>query len=172
MGTPNTNAAAYCSVAQLFNYHDQRQICDLIKDNDTREVSPTTNTVLAALLKRGAGDIELACFQGNRYTPADLAALITNGGNAAEELIGLNADLTYWHCVKRRHPQSRLEDVPGAAHAFAVLKALRQGEMVFGQLENAQAGLMETVMRVPGDAEDMRRTVTKARRYFGNRSWR
>lgn len=169
MPTPNSSAASYATVTQLLQYHDQRQIADLVKDNDTRETGVATNAYVLAALKRASGELEMACTMGKRYTPADLNAI---NGVSREALIGLVCDLAYWHLVKRRHPGATLENVPGALTAYGILGQLRKGELVFGLLEQQEAALMETITRVPNDEEDRRRTVTQAMRFFGHRSWR
>lgn len=170
-----SSSAAYATVAQLLVYHDARRIGDLVSDTDVRVATGTlaTNAVVAAMLKRASGEVEFAAQVGGRYTPAQLASL---AGVAAEGLAGIVCDLTRWHLEKRRSPNAKLEDVPGAKEAHEVLAALRDGELIFPTDEALDAVGIDVV---PDEATTAcganqcggryGETVGWARRFFGQR---
>lgn len=134
----------------MFVYHDCDQVADMLRVGQTPRPSVSDmlnpNTVVGATLARillsAAGRIEGRCLVGKRYQPDDLRALVDAGGSAAEILIKLNADLAFWMLCQRRQPNaSDPKNVPGAAEAYEYLKALGEGEAIFGFRESAEAGL-------------------------------
>jgi len=142
--TPVSSITAYGSWTDLTNAHDERECRQLLRDDDTIETAadPSTNTKYILAAKRASGEIEMRCFKGNRYTPSDLAALT---GVSAQSLIGLWADLTHWHLLKRRFVQLKPDDVPSARMAYEILDMLGEGMLIFGLQETADAGNEDTV---------------------------
>ena len=94
---------------------------------------------LVVHLNRGAGEIEAACGIAQRYLPLDLQAL---AGVSQILLQGLNAARSMWSMYQILKPGSaRPDDVPGARESADLLKALRDGEMIFGFDETQESGL-------------------------------
>lgn len=170
-----SSETAYATGADLVLYHDVRRIGDLISDTDTRVVAASVpdHPLVAIMLKRASGEVEMACQVGGKYSPEALAAL---DGVAAEALKGLVCDLAAWHLEKRRSRSVKLDDVPGAAEAYGVLRALEEGALVFPTDEAVDATGMEVVENqaqteagrsmADGRYGD---TVGGARRFFGRR---
>jgi hypothetical protein len=153
--TPLSTSTPYCSATDLFVYHDQDQVADMLRTGDTTRPSLASmldsSTAVGAMLRRflmaGSGQIESTCLIGRRYVPEDLQALT---GASLETLVKLNADLTFWALCKRRQPNaSDPRNVPGAMEAVEMLKALRDGESVFGFEETADAGLPDVIQARP-----------------------
>jgi hypothetical protein len=139
--TPNTNAAAYCTGAQFIVFYDERAIGDRLSDaGQTIPVgSVATHPTTLAILSAAAGDIERACFKSGKYNPAQLLALQNGGGNGAQSLAQLNADLA-WYRILIRRPYSREEIPLQCVQALKDLDQLSVGVWIFGLLEQATAG--------------------------------
>lgn len=170
-----SSATSYASGSDLVKYHDARRIGDLISDTDTRIASASVpaNAVVTAALLRASGEVEMAAQVGGKYTPTDLAGLT---GAAAEALIGLVCDLAVWHIEKRRARGITPADVPGAAEAYEVLAALREGNLVFPTANAIDAMTQEVVEPTGNDTCEQDQcggrygeTVGWARRFFGRR---
>lgn len=169
--TPLSTDTSYCSASDLFVYHDSNQCADYLRQgNDARpsllEMLDSTTTVGARLLRfllAGSGRIEAVCLIGRRYVPLDLQELT---GASLEMLKKLNADLSFWQLAQRRNPGTAdPKTVPGALEALEMLKALRDGETVFGFEETADAGLPDVIQAIP-DRLLTPNTVKRARRVF------
>lgn len=172
--TPLSTTAAYCSAADLFVYHDWEQVADFLKAGqaprpskaDLLNSSSEAGAALARYLLLGAGRIESMCLIGRRYSPEDLQALHATATASREALVKLNADLAFWYCAQRRQPGTAdPKAVPGALEAAELLKALRDGEAVFGFEETADAGLPDVIQAVPSRLLTPN-TVARARRIF------
>lgn len=149
--TPNGTATPYLTVARFFAYRDWHQVADMLRDGD--EPRPTKLCLLDSTSDEGSqllmlglaacGELESACFIGNRYSTADLAGLTGSGKGRMEKLV---ADLWFWACVQRRQPGTGDPSrVPGALQALQELDRLRDGERIFGLQESGDAGLPSTV---------------------------
>lgn len=145
--TPLSTSTPYCDVGDLFDYHDANQCADMLRQGgdprpslaDMLNVSSTVGARLYRFLLAGSGKIESMCLIGKRYTPLDLQALT---GGSQELLIKLNADLSFYMLCQRRQPgMSDPKSIPGASEALEALKELRDGGMIFGFVETADAGL-------------------------------
>lgn len=119
---------------------------------------------MAAALLRASGEVELSCFRGGRYTPTDLADL-TGASEAA--LKGLVCDLAFYHLANRRIPNA--SEMAGYKEAQELLKALRDGEIIFGLQESADAGVMGSVDVSQSASGYLVRPTDIARRRFGQR---
>ena len=168
--TIQSAASAYCTVAQALTYHDLREWGDITSVNGTRLSSGSLagDTKLAAWLKRASGDVELAARVAQMYQPEDLTLLASSGTNGGEVLIGLVADLAFWHAWK--HRGRKIEEVEGAKEALDLLQLLREGQRIFGFLENADAGLLQSDVETARDVEIRNGIVFQAERFFGLRA--
>lgn len=162
--TPLTGSTSYASTSDFLIRYDVRTVGDLLSDTDVSlsagEV--VSSTRLQALLDQASGEVETACSAGKRYQPDDLDALIDNGGNGAQYLIGLVCDLTMWKLMNRR-PSPVATAPPGPAQsALDALQLLRGGERILAFEEAAEAGKQVRFLTQSGC------TITKvASRYFG-----
>lgn len=169
--TPETSASGYATYTDLIAYHDSRKIADLVLDTGARETDLSSNTKITRALKRASGEVESACFRGRSYTPADLAALIANGGAGAELLIGLVCDLAFWHLCKRRHKLAvKAEEIAGAKEALEMLDAIQAGERIFSFTESAEAGIPATEIETVAQKYDRAGVASIASRYLGRYS--
>lgn len=161
--TPLTGSTSYATPTQFLDRYDVRTVGDLLSDTDVSLSSGEvlTSTRLQALLDQASGEIETAAVAGLRYRPDDLDALITNGGNGAQYLVGLVCDLAMYKLMNRR-PSPVATAPPGPAQAaLDALQMLRDGERIFGFVEAGVAGM--TVTKVSGQCS----IVSSAQRYFG-----
>lgn len=139
----------------MFVYHDPNQVGDMLRigDNPRPSIADMLNSttpaggVLYQFMLAGAGRIESVCLIGRRYVPLDLQALT---GASQQMLVKLNCDVSFWMLNQRRQPvSSDPRNVPGALEAVELMKALRDGEAIFGFQESADAGLPEVVQASP-----------------------
>lgn len=162
--TPISAASSYASVADLINAHDATQIGNWATDTRVT-LTPTqllSDTVVAAALNRASGEVEMACFAGGRYSPLDLQSLT---GVSAVALKGLVADLAFYHLGKRRVPEP--EKISGYEEARKMLEALREGTLIFGFQEAADAGAMKVVDIKYDSTGQVQRPSDKAIRLLG-----
>lgn len=169
-GTPVGTATPYCTAERVVKLIDWQILADLLRDGSAprpQRAAVLASPLLASFLLRASGEVEAAVLAGNRYRPADLAALTDSG---AAYLEGLVATLTHWRLAQRRQPGAADPDtVPGAREALDTLAAWRDGQMVFGLQETHDAGLPAAV-----PASDPKRQVSvfqRAYRLFGNHGY-
>ena len=149
--TPLTSTTPYATAADLAVYCDLDEVADMLRDKDApRPVTAALTNAstplggkLNRLLLAATGEIEGQVLVGKRFSPADLAALT---GSAKENLIRLTCNLCFWRLCQRRKPLTAdPKKVPGAAQAEEMLVRLGKGELIFGTVESADAGLDEAV---------------------------
>lgn len=164
--TPDTASSPYCTAADLLVYHDWQQVAMLVRDGDDAlpdKTATAASAIVAAVLLAASGELESACLIGQRYTPADLAALT---GASAARRSKLVADLAFWRLAQRKQPMSANPDaVPGAKEALAELDRLRNGERIFSFTESAEAGL--PTVSDPAVTSLANPIVAESARYFG-----
>lgn len=168
MATPVSSATSYASATDLINAHEVGKIGDWATDTKVR-LTPTqilTDTIVAAALLRGSGEVEMACFRGGRYTPTDLASLT---GASAAALKGLVADIAFYRLAKRRLNTAQAIEAASYKEAMETLKAINQGELIFGLQEAADAGVISTVDLQLNSRGLERRPTELAGRLFGRR---
>jgi len=170
--TPNSSAASPMTGADFLKRKDWRTVADYCADDDVRSATAaalladaTKMANLQAALDDAAGMVEGAALAGNRYTPADLAAL-TGVGRAF--LLRLIADLAMGLLVERR-PDKKLPVPPSFERAQAELEDLRFGKLIFGLQEAADAGQMDLDAETEVQATDRNLTSTQCQRFFGRR---
>lgn len=168
--TPLSGSASYLTAARYWLFKDERPTLELLGDDDVKatrsaaeDATTPAGSVFGAALQWASGEVERWCLPGERYKPADLAALTGNGKLVLE---GLVADLAFWRLTIRRWPRTEQKDVSGAAEAMQTLKDLRDGETIFGTASAASAGLPSVATLDTGDNGQV---VRAAHRYFGNR---
>lgn len=169
--TPLSTTTPYASVTDLFVYHDQEQVADFLRTGQQprpslaamQDSTSVPGSMLVRYLMLASGRIEQVCLIGHRYDPEDLQAL---AGASLEVLKKLACDLAFWSLAQRRQPNTAdPKNVPGAAESLEMLKALRDGEAIFGLEESADAGL-PSVQQANPDALYTPDAVARARRLF------
>lgn len=164
---PNSQPASYLTVDEFLKRKDWRTVADFVSDADVRvtQSSLTSDANLQAVLDDAAGMVEAACLAGNRYQPADLAALTGVAKAFRDRLI---ADLAMGLLIERR-PDKKTPLPQSFERALAELEDLRFGKWIFGLKETQDAGLMDFEKDNENIREDRNLTTYKASRFFGSR---
>src|SRR5262245_50972481 len=166
MSTVVTSSSAYATAQDLINAHDAGQIGNWATDTKVA-LTPTqilSDPIVAAALLRASGEVEQACFVGERYTPTDLAALT---GASAAALKGMVCDLAFYHIGKRRVPEP--EKIAGYKEAKQMLQDLRDGKLIFGFQDAADAARVSSIDMRSASTGNERRPTGGASRLFGQR---
>jgi hypothetical protein len=164
--TPNSALTSYASVSDLLLRKDARIVGELANDDGSvsNPAALATHPAVAAALNAASGEIESACLIGERYTPADLAALT---GVSAEYLKSLVCDIAMHRLAERRG--LRFEDTHVAFdRARETLDRLRSGDRIFSFAEAEQAGVASDQF-VQGFQLDRLNLASNNSRYFGTR---
>jgi hypothetical protein len=172
MSTPISGLNAYCTPARFLQGYDWRTVGDLLNDYDQRPTyqSVVSSTILVQLLQEASGMLETACFVGNRYSTADIQAVINQGGNGASYVQGIVAGMTMWLLFDRRPELYQRYELPKKAEwASEVLDRLRLGERILPLQENANAGLPNSQVLTPALVFQQNLSTTEAFRFFGVR---
>jgi hypothetical protein len=127
---------SYSAISDLENRYDVRILGDLVSDNNTRVTNLTGNTILQALLDSAAGEINMACLVGERYTEAQLSGLT---GVDQQILFDIEDALAFEKLRLRRGLP--LEGYPQIEQARKMLQLIREGHRVFASLPQEGAGL-------------------------------
>lgn len=180
MSTPVTSANPYCTGTQFLEYYDARTVGQLLSDNDVPigSLNDGTTNVNAAVvaassrlvkfLGSASGRVEAAAFRGGRYTPEDLAGILTLGGNASNLLQELVANLTIGR-LSRRRPDVQVMVMPQTNEAELFLAALEHGESIFPLDTVVQAGTLQETIDTASDVENRRLATVQAAPLFGRR---
>ncbi len=126
------------------------------------------------IIKEAAGQIEMATSRGNRYQPSDLTTLaaITIDPSPtvmSSRLRRLNAVIAMEYLWRRR-PDKEMPALLEFDEAALTLKALEDGEVVFGFQEAMDAGLMQDYIETPSDVEKRNLPSYIAQNMFGRRN--
>lgn len=176
--TPASSTSSFCNPTQFVTVYDWRTIAELLSDTDvalTNQAAVIASPILAELLMEGAGQIEMATSIGNRYkvytdgTPSDLMALAATSTVSGARLRRLNASITLEYCWRRR-PDKEMPPMPEFEESALTLKALSEGEAVFGFAESAQAGLTSEQKDTPTDVQNRNMPSLIAGNLFGRRT--
>lgn len=154
--TPDSATTPYCTAAQMLLCYARSLVADVLRQTENSPppsylaMLDDTNPAGIKLLYHmgvGAGEIEAACLVANRYTPADLQALT---GVSLTLLQKLNAARAMWSLSQNLKPMTaRPEEIPMARESAEFLRELRDGEMIFGFVESAEAGQPSVVPAAP-----------------------
>lgn len=174
--TPNSSLTSFCSGAQFVVIYDWRTIAELLSDTDaslTNATQVANSTVLAELLMEATGQIEMATSIGNRYQvyqnqPSDLAVLAATQTASGARLRRLNAAIALEYCWRRR-PDKEMPPMPEFEEAALTLKALADGEAIFGFVETMSAGLVQDFVETATDVEQRKMPSFTAQNLFGRR---
>lgn len=177
MPTSSTGSASYASGAAFTARFDYRTAAQLLVDA-TPGTTPLTqtqveaNTRLATLLSAASGELEAAVLVGERYVITDdrndLDDLEGNSAEYRDDIIcALAAERLF-----RRRPDLLKEIGDHVKWAREQLQKLGNGELVFGWLENMEAGQLDHVTETVADELARNGISVKAERLFGRRGWR
>jgi hypothetical protein len=138
MATIVSGASAYLTGAQFLRYYDSRTVAELLSDSSTKVLDPAGNAYMLELLQAASGQVEASARKGGRYESTDLTALAAGSTNGAFYLRKLVAGVAMQDLRSRRARvgEDLLEQFKWVRDA---LKALRQGEEIFGFVENQTA---------------------------------
>lgn len=160
---------AYATTTQMLERYDERCIGDLVSDDKVRVSREllTGNRNLIAALDDGAGEIESALLQAERYQVSDLTTLLAGTSNTRFVLIRLNCDVAMislwnrrpWYEVNEAYKQ-RMED------AEKMMERLRKGERVFDIAAVKAAGLPAVAIPSVSSLNRLNLTVDAARRGY------
>ena len=136
--TPASGDAPYCTPAEFLAFRDANQVGGLVSDAGVQVTYAglLAHPTLLAHLAAASGDLEMACVQGARYSPADLAALTGNGRAALAKLVGALACGSL--LARRNVPAAQVPAEVLAARE--TLEKLANGELVLPFLQVEQAG--------------------------------
>lgn len=172
--TPDVTAVPYLTAAGLWAFVTPEIVGDALRpgqddprpsrlalEDTTREPGSTLNNLLLA----ASGELESAALVGKRYAVADLQALT---GSGRQHLYRIVAGLAMWLVGGRLKPATADPgQIPGAVFAHEQLKALRDGEAVFGFVESGAAGLPEVAAPDPTRTRTPAAVVGRSDRLFG-----
>lgn len=167
MPTPSSSSTAYASSSDMTARYDVRTLCQLVSDTETA-ASPASlgaNTRLSTCLLDASGMVEAAALAARTYTPDDLAAL---DGAGLAYLKRLVCDLAMGLLYLAR-PDPELEPPKTYELAMEALDKIRKGELVFGLLEQQQAGVLQHTVETSRNVDDRNGLIVEADRYFSTR---
>lgn len=122
--------ADYVTVAEFLKRFDQRDVGELVSDEDiaVHENDLPTNDVLAACIGDASGDIDAALMAGKNYSAAELEGLT---GNALSKLRRMCSEITMFYLLDRRpnFDSDRLDAHEKMRNRH--LERLRRGENIF-----------------------------------------
>lgn len=171
--TPISSLTAYADPDDLFERYDIRTIADLISVTGARVGGTVPNPVTVAadprlltMMADASGMIEAAVLHAGRVTPADLAVLQGNGLAFLKRLV---CDLTIGMLYQNRPDKGAVPQQ--ALNALKTLDDLKNGALIFGFQEQADAGLLSAKTETAADVYHRHGIVAcAAHRYFGLRS--
>jgi hypothetical protein len=168
--TPNSSSASYLTSSDFLLRKDVFTAGDLVRDDGSQATSAelATDLTLGALLKQASGMVEAACVAGNRYLPTDLQALVSAGGNGAEYLKGIIADIAA-HLLTARRWRFSGDTLKPYEQALEILKALRNGDSVFPFVEAEAAGVADSQFYTQADIDRLN-LISRDTRVFGIRN--
>ncbi len=171
-----SSQTSYAAISDLALRTDLRAIADTLLDAGARAggTQPTLATItsdpnavacMQAALNWASGQVEMACFVGNKYVATDLQALT---GMSLAVLVGLVCDLATWRLMQRRYPNLQITEQYRAANEM--LQALRDGARIFSLSSQAAAGLPQNQFITQQTINMVDLSTTQARRFYGRRS--
>jgi hypothetical protein len=155
MATLASGSTLYCSATEFLSYYDTRVVAELLSDTGTKHPAPASSTVLTDLLTAACGEVEASALRGGRYSATDLSTIADSGTFAGGHLKKLVATCVMNNLRSRR---GRVGEDELQSHKWAEqhLKALRQGEEIFGVVEVQDAATTHS------DRDDRDTRVTRS----------
>ena len=158
--TPTSGDIPYCTPTEFLRFHDANQVGQLVRDDRLQMTYAglLLDPILTNHLAAASGDLESAALQGNRYAPADLAALQGNGRALLARLV---ATLAWGTLMERRGwPDGKIPATVLAARQ--TLLSLSLGQSVLPFAEVTAAGNPRSRFRT---AFELQRTALTANSY-------
>lgn len=163
-----SGSSAFLTAAQFLRYYDSRVVAELLSDTNTKVQDPSTAPQMTEFLRSASGTVEASALKGGRYTAADLTALAAANVNGSYYLRKLVAGVLMQDLRARRARvgEDFLEQFKWVRDA---LKALRQGEEIFGFVEVQEAATTQATLD-NWEARQVRNGISvNASPFFGNR---
>lgn len=131
--------SSFATPAEFLQRYDARIFGDVVRDDGNQATAEELldDPNLQAALDDASGDIESACLVGERYLPADLAALT---GHSLFHLKRICCDIAVAFLLRRRPSDDPDRDTARLELAEKHLERLRTGEMVFYRGDGADQG--------------------------------
>lgn len=132
---PQPQYASYCNLQKSL---DSRVIAELCSDTGTS--NPGSATIATAVLERASSIVQAHARVGGMYTDHDLDTTLAGDGLLVMMTCSLATEMLFQRRAMKIPPavESQLE------HTKKMLEDLRDGRLIFGQLDKAaQAGLPE-----------------------------
>jgi hypothetical protein len=185
---PNSGLTTYLTAAEFCLRRDPRSIYQYSTDSPVDPIKaqstpiaqvlaaiedPTTavGQVVLSRLEAASGKLESAVLRSGRYAVSDLQALLTMGGNSAEELKDVVASVAMYKLITRRPGPAPPETVVHDYNeAVIFLNDLSDGIRIFAFQEVEQAGLPQTRKFTPMDQLLNGQFVAQSRPLFGTRA--
>lgn len=137
--------AAYVTAAEFIARYDQRIVGDLASVDGVRVTASalSSDTRLTTALEDASGEVDAAVMVGDRYTPADLAALTGNGLQFLKKIV---SDVAFVMLIERRvlNRVTAEEADRRDKRNREILTELRQGKQIFNVQAAKDAGLPST----------------------------
>lgn len=168
MATARSSSTGYADSDDLIARYDVRTIREYASDEDARVTagSLSTNDRVTAALLGASGEVEAAVTIGGRYIPDDLDDLT---GSSLAFLKDLVCALAMGRLFLSR-PDRKGEPPQSVKDAREMLVALSEGAMVFGLVENQDAGKVDVETETAAVVEARNGVVYVASPYFGRRN--
>ena len=157
---------SFATAEEFLQRYDARIVGDLVADDGDQVTSSAllSDTNLQAALNAPSGDIEAACMVGERYVPADLAALT---GNSLYLLKRICCDIAMAFLLRRRPSNDPERDAARLELAEQHLIRLRKGEEVFYRGDGVdQAGIADMTGPSSIQLENLNTIRRRARNYY------
>jgi len=164
-----TNASystSYLSAAQFLSYYDSRTVAELLSATGVKVADPANDPTMAELLLAASGQVEAAALKGGRYTSADLASIAgTNNGAYLRKLVAGCA----MQSLRDRRGRVGEDQLKSFEFVREGLKALRQGEEIFGFVEVQTAATTQSDLDNITNRQARQGISLNASPYFGTR---
>jgi hypothetical protein len=183
--TPNSNATSYLDASDFLLRRDVTSVYAYSTDGASgppQGPTPTQMTaillddttpqgkVLASRMAAASGMLESALLRSSRYAATDIVALLSMGGNSAEYLKEILADICMFKLCTRRPGPAPPETVVSAYNeALAALNDLSTGSRIFAFVEAEAAGLPQVNQFNISDYYRNNLFTTRSRSMFGDR---
>jgi phage gp36-like protein len=163
--------AAYASIADLTARHDQNLIAELITDTHESATASevSASTILTAVLTDASGQVEAAMLCGDRYSPAELAALTGNSLGLLKKIV---CTIAMESLLARRPGMHMEKEKYYAEKAKSYLEDLRTGKNLFNLTDdtgNRDAANPDTTAPTSVDYTTLNLLPEQMIRHFPNR---
>jgi len=159
--------AVYCTVDQLLSHVDENDVRDLLSDSGQKVAGDlSTNPKLVELIASASGRLEAACFIGENYTAAELAALSANSVALAAEIVAMLVRATLYGRRPGRFAVEFVRDLRQQAEDY--LQQLRNGHRLFdvGTDSHQDAGKVSLEYPTTLQIQDQNLITSRTRNFY------